>query len=225
MHVLVVEDSAPTRELLEHSLASAGHTLVTAARRATGLKAANDGIFDVIVIDIELPDGSGLDLCRELRELGNTTPILFLTARAEVTDRVAGLDAGADDYLKKPFALAELHARLRALGRRQGATPPARLEWPGMVLDFASRRVMRDGSEVPLTAREWTVLELLAARRGRVVPRHELLESAWGDAGPRASESLDVIVSRIRRKLTTDDGTECLRTLRGVGYALEPPAP
>jgi two-component system response regulator MprA len=225
MRILLIEDSAPTRELLEHSLAAAGHTLFTAARVSSALKLATEETFDVLVIDIQLPDGSGLDLCRDLRSRGLTTPILFLTARGEVGDRIEGLDAGADDYLRKPFALAELHARLRALGRRSGLAAPARIEWPGTTIDFGARRLSRDGADVPLTAREWTVLELRAARAGRVVPREEVLELGWGEAGHAASESLDVIMSRLRRKLADPARAECVRTVRGVGYVFErPPA-
>src|SRR5262249_27253398 len=151
------------------------------------------GSFDAIVLDIMLPDGSGLELCREFRAHGVLTPILFLSARGDVEHRISGLDAGGDDYLGKPFALAELQARLRALGRRHGLTPPERLEAGGTCIDFTARRLVTDGVEVPLTAREWGVLELLAGRRGRLVSRDELLETLWGERGPEASASLDVI--------------------------------
>lgn len=224
MRILIIEDSPPTRELLKRSLEGAGHTVATAARVSTGIELATTEEFEVIVIDIMLPDGSGLDLCRDLRRHDVAAPILFLTAKGEVGDRVAGLDAGADDYLRKPFALAELHARLRALSRRRGLAPPARLEWGEARIDFTSRRLMRSGLEVPLTAREWVVLEMLAAQRGRVVSREELLETAWGDVSPAASESLDVIVSRLRRKLGQSDPESeggAIRTVRGRGYRFE----
>ena len=220
MRILVVEDSTPTRELLERSLTTAGFEVMFASRVATGRRHMENGAFDVIVLDIMLPDGSGLDLCRELRARGVLTPILFLTARGDVEDRIAGLDAGADDYLRKPFALAELQARLRALGRRHGLTPPARLEGAGTVIDFTARRLAKDGAEVPLTAREWGVLELLASRSGRVVPRDEVLEAFWGGQSLEASASLDVIMSRLRRKL--GDGDRCpVSTVRGEGYRFE----
>jgi len=221
MHILVVEDSTPTRELLARSLEAAGFEVTFASRVATGRRHAEEGAFDVIVLDIMLPDGSGLDLCRELRAHGVLTPILFLTARGDVEDRIAGLDAGGDDYLRKPFALAELQARLRALGRRHGLTPPARLEGGGTVVDFTARRLLQEGVEVPLTAREWGVLELLASRQGRVVSRDEILEALWGDQSPEASASLDVITSRLRRKL--GDAPERCRvsTVRGEGYRFE----
>jgi DNA-binding response OmpR family regulator len=220
MRVLVIEDSPPTRELLQNSLAGAGHTVAFAARVSTGLELATAEPFEVIVIDIMLPDGSGLELCRELRERGVVAPILFLTAKSEVGDRIAGLDAGGDDYLAKPFALAEFHARLRALGRRRGLAPPARLEWKSVRVDFAARRLEQAGLETPLTAREWAVLEFLAARAGRLVLRDELLEAVWHEASTSASDSLDVIMSRLRRKLGDD---LCIRTVRSQGYVFEIP--
>jgi DNA-binding response OmpR family regulator len=221
MRVLLVEDSAPTRDLLERSLGEAGIELVTAARLATGLRHALGEVFDVIVLDLMLPDGSGLDLCRALRSQGVTTPILCLTARAEVADRVEGLDAGADDYLRKPFALAELHARIRALARRHGQAPPARLEVGTLTIDFGARRMLRAGDEVMLTAREWAVLEVLAAQLGRVVNRADLLETVWHDGGPSSSDSLDVILSRLRRKLGGPEAGCIIRTLRGEGFVME----
>jgi two-component system, OmpR family, response regulator len=221
MRILVVEDSTPTRELLARSLAAAGFEVTFASRITTGRRYAEAQAFDVIVLDIMLPDGSGLDLCRALRALGVLTPILFLTARGDVQDRIAGLDAGGDDYLRKPFALAELTARLRALGRRRGLAPPARLEGAGTVIDFTARSLARDGTEVPLTAREWGVLELLASRRGRVVSRDELLETLWGEQSPEASASLGVIMSRLRRKLGDAPEGWRVSTVRGEGYRFE----
>jgi len=224
MRVLVVEDSPPTRDLLKHSLEEAGCHVALAARYTTGLKLATHGPFDVLVVDVMLPDGDGFELCRELRRQGVDTPILFLTARGEVADRIAGLDAGGDDYLRKPFALAELHARLRALARRQGLDPPRLLEASGTRIDFSARRLTRGAAEVPMTAREWAVLEVLAGRAGRLVSREELLDLVWHAATPAASDSLDVIVSRLRRKLGPAEGGIGVRTLRGQGYVLEVPA-
>jgi len=195
--------------------------VTTAARKSTGMRQAMTVEHDVIVLDLMLPDGDGLDLCRELRTLGIMTPVLCLTARGDVTDRVRGLDAGADDYLRKPFALAELQARIRALGRRGGQGPTAMLESGGLRIDFAARHLTRDGVEAPMTAREWSLLELLAAREGKVVSRVEILELIWRDATTATSASLDVIVGRLRRKL--GDGVQgyAVRTVRGQGYALE----
>src|SRR5258706_8805935 len=145
MRILVVEDSTPTRDLLARSLEAAGFEVMFASRVTTGRRHVEEGSFDVIVLDIMLPDGSGLDLCRELRARGILTPILFLTARGDVEDRIAGLDAGGDDYLRKPFALAELQGRLRALGRRGGPTPPAGVERGRAAIDFTARGVTKGG--------------------------------------------------------------------------------
>ena len=221
MRVLVIEDSAPTRDLLVRSLEDADMTVVTTARASTGLRAAMSEAFDVIVLDLMLPDGDGLDVCRELRSEGILTPSLCLTARAEVADRVQGLDAGADDYLRKPFALAELHARLRALARRRGTQAAAVLNAGSVRLDFVGRKLVRDGEEVPLTTREWAVLEILVARTGSVVSRSDLLESAWGELTAAASDSLDVILSRLRRKLGTVDEGCGIRTVRREGFVFE----
>jgi two-component system copper resistance phosphate regulon response regulator CusR len=221
MRILVVEDSPPARDLVRRSLEDAGHEVTLASRVSTGLRLATSAPFEVIVLDVMLPDGDGLALCRTLRARGVQTPILFLTARGEVHDRISGLDAGADDYLRKPFALAELHARIRALGRRQGVAAPARLESGAIRIDFAARRLERAGQTVPLTGREWAVLEVLAARAGRVVPRHEVLDAAWPEPHPTASESLDVIVSRLRRKLGQSEEQTWIRTVRGEGYVFE----
>jgi DNA-binding response OmpR family regulator len=221
VRILVIEDSPPTREFLRADLQGCGHAVTFAARTSSGRSCARAEEFDIIVIDIMLPDGDGIDLCRELRAEGITTPILFLSARGEVGDRVAGLDAGGDDYLRKPFALAELHARIRALGRRGGVSSPSRLQIGGNAVDFTARRLIHEGRKVALTAREWEVLELLAARIGRLVPREEILDRAWPGAEPGSSESLDVIVSRLRRKLAGDGGRGPIRTVRGRGYVLE----
>lgn len=221
MRLLLIEDDEPTRSLIRKSLASRGHVVTEAGRAAAGEALARSAKFDVLIIDIQLPDGDGLDLCRRLRGDGLTVPILFLTARGEVGDRVAGLDAGADDYLRKPFALAELDARVRALGRRRGAATPTRVSAGTLEIDFTGRVLRRENTEVPMTAREWRVLEILAARAGHVVRRDDLLSLAWGDIGPSASESLDVIMSRIRRKLGQDGGTGLIRTVRGEGYIME----
>jgi DNA-binding response OmpR family regulator len=224
MKILVVEDSPPTRDLLRHSLEGAGHEVDIASRASTGTRLASQGAYDVLIVDVMLPDRSGLDLCRELRDGGVATPILFLTAKGEVGDRVAGLEAGGDDYMRKPFALAELHARVRALGRRHGIAAPLRITAEDVTLDFGARRLERGGVMVPLTSREWAVLEVLAARPGRLVQRREVLELAWPDANPASSDSLDVILSRLRRKLGQSGDRGWIRTVRGEGYVFEVPA-
>jgi DNA-binding response OmpR family regulator len=221
VNVLVIEDSGPTRSLLARALESDRMTVEVAARFSTGLRQAMAARHDVIVLDLMLPDGDGLDLCRLLRAEGVLTPVLCLTARGDVADRVQGLDAGADDYMKKPFALAELRARIRALARRQGLSPPKRIEAGVVRVDFTARRLERGGREIPVTAREWAVLEALAAKRGRVVGRADLLDSIWHGRGRPASDSLDVILSRLRRKLGSDAEGCSIRTIRGEGFVFE----
>lgn len=221
MKVLLVEDSAPTRDLLSVYLSEAGMTTACASRMSTGLEGALSGGFDVIVLDLMLPDGDGLELCRRLRAAGDTTPVLCLTSRAEVADRVEGLESGADDYLKKPFALAELQARIRALARRRGNPPPRVIEAEGTRIDFTGRRLQRLGTDVPLTDREWRLLELLAGRRGRVIERAEILQTLWPGAEQSGSDSLDVILGRLRRKLGSGTGCFAIRTIRGAGLVFE----
>jgi two-component system, OmpR family, response regulator len=196
-------------------------TVETATRLSTGMRQAMAARHDVIVLDLMLPDGDGLDLCRSLRAEGVLTPVLCLTARGGVADRVRGLDAGADDYMKKPFALAELRARIRALARRQGLSPPRRVEAGVVRMDFTARRLERRGMEIPLTAREWAVLEFLVSKQGRVVARSDLLDSVWHGSGRPESESLDVILSRLRRKLGGDGEGCSIRTVRGEGFVFE----
>ena len=222
MKILVVEDNAETRDLLRRTLEESGHSVSPASGVVVAMRAAETGAFDLAIVDVMLPDGSGVDLCRKLRARGVRVPILFLTARGEVEDRVAGLDAGGDDYLRKPFAIAELRARIRALGRRRRPAARAQIRSAGVTLDFAARRLLRDGRPIPLTAREWAVLDALAERAGEVVPRSDVIDSAWPKPGPGASESLDVIVSRLRRKL--GERGPRIRTVRGEGFVLEAPA-
>lgn len=215
MRVLVVDDEADVRSVVARALAADGHAITTASDLETARECVVSGT-DLIVLDLRLPDGYGLDLCRGLRADGATIPILLLTAMSNVALRVEGLDAGADDFLAKPFAVAELRARVRALGRR-GALPRGLLYSRGdIVLDFAGRSAKRAGQHVAVTAKEWAILELLAQRAGRTVSRLELLEGVWGDAGELAARSLEVLIGRLRRKLDTD----LIRTLRGEGYSL-----
>ena len=217
MRLLLVDDSAELLDLLVKSFASEGHELRTARNLAEARRALGDFLPDVVVLDVELPDGSGVELCREMRGKQEHIPVLLLTAHGAVHERVAGLDAGADDFLTKPFAVAELRARVRALGRRGPIERPAALLLGGVQLDLGARRAFIDGREVPVTGREWALLEFLLSRRGRVVSRDAILEVVWGDASEGASASLDVIMGRIRRKL----GGRLVRTVRGDGYAID----
>jgi DNA-binding response OmpR family regulator len=219
MRILIVDDHAPTRKLLERSIEGASHGVKLAACCAQASTALAVGLFDVIVLDVMLPDGSGIDLCRKVRGAGIATPILLLTARGEVRDRVRGLDAGADDYLPKPFAVAELMARIHALGRRGPITRDRTMTIGALQVDLEARRVRVQGSVIPLTAKELAIVEVLAMRPGGAVARSHLLESVWGDADEAAEASLEVLIARIRRKL--GDAAPMLRTLRGIGYSLQ----
>lgn len=217
MRVLIVDDEADVRSVVARALRADGHAVTTAEDLDSARERAAEGA-DLIVLDLRLPDGFGLELCRELRAEGATIPILLLTALSQVALRVEGLDAGADDFLAKPFAVAELRARVRALGRR-GALPRGLMYTrEDVVLDFAGRHATRAEHDVAITAKEWAILEILVRRAGRVVSRIDLLESVWGEASKTASSSMEVLVGRLRRKL----GSDLIRTLRGEGYALAP---
>jgi len=217
MRLLVVDDEAEMRELLSRNLGRV-HGVKTAAtcREAEELLASAQ--FDVLLLDVMLPDGSGIELCSRLRARGVETPILLLTAKGEVRSRVAGLDAGADDYLGKPFALSELRARVTALGRRGPLRRDRAVVIGPLVVDLEGRRVRLEERGLPLTARELAIIDLLATRSGQVVGREDLLESVWGEVNDSARASLDVLVARIRRKFGTH--ARLLQTVRGVGYVL-----
>ncbi|MFO0746104.1 MAG: response regulator transcription factor [Myxococcota bacterium] len=219
--ILAVDDDAETLGLISRALARAGMQVACADGVAAARRLLGERSFDVLVLDVMLGDGSGLALCRALRSAGDLTPILFLSARGAVRARVDGLEAGGDDYLAKPFAVIELVARVRALGRR-GAGPRARVLRVGAAaIDFDARRVTVAEREVPVTAREWDVLRVLAQADGKVVAFDDILASAWGEVADGGKQSLEVIVSRLRRKLAGPDGQCPLRTARGVGYALD----
>ena len=180
-----------------------------------------DGGIAGVVLDWMLPDRPGVDLCRDLRRRKDPTPVLMLTARGDVEDRVSGLDAGADDYLRKPFAAAELRARVRALVRRgPRLTDPVVKLGPVEILP-ARRQVISGGREVPLTSREFDILETLVRQRGRVLSRRHLLVAIWGSDDEAATGSLEVLMARLRRKLAEAGAPDAIRTFRGVGYRLE----
>lgn len=219
MRVLVVEDHGATRGMIEAVLREAGYAAVPAETLAEARGILQEGGLAAIVLDWMLPDGSGPDLCAELRACGDATPILMLTARAGVEDRVVGLDAGADDYLKKPFAAAELAARVRALLRRGPRLVEPKLTLGPIEIHAASRLAFAGGRELPLTAREFDILEVLARHRGRIVTRSNLLISVWGE-DVNSGESLDVLLTRLRRKLAEAGAPDVVRTHRGVGYSV-----
>ncbi len=218
MRVLLVEDSDRVRSTVAAMLRAAGFDVTDVADCEAARASLRDRAFHAAVVDVGLPDGSGIDLCRELRSAGFDVPILLLTARTQLADRVEGLDAGADDYLGKPFASAELCARLRALGRRGPRWTESVRSFGGLTLDRDRRTATRDGAPVALTTREFEVVALLAWAEGRVLSRDHILESVWGTVDERAAASLDVLMTRIRRKLEVERG-DCIRTVREAGYA------
>jgi two-component system, OmpR family, response regulator len=217
VHLLVVDDDAELCDVVVRSLKSDGHVVKACANISDARAAISETKPDVVVLDLALPDGNGAELCRELRVSENPVPVLVLTAHSELNNRVGSLDAGADDFLAKPFAVAELRARVRALGRRRALSFRSFLITHGeLSLDFGARQAKLGDKSVELTAREWVVLEVLAAHHGRVVRRADLLLQGWGESSSQASASLEVLIGRIRRKL----GSELIRTQRSEGYSL-----
>jgi len=217
--VLVVEDDPSIARLLEVELADAGYDVDLAATGAAGLAAIEREEPAVVVLDVRLPDVDGLSVCRQARRSGHSMPILMLTALDRVGDRVIGLDAGADDYLAKPFAIEELLARLRALTRRATPDRPI-LEAGSLRLDMDSRGVTIDDRPVELTAREFDLLAYLMHAPGRVFTRDQIYEGVWGYSYLGNSKVIDFFVSALRRKLDADSGSSVIRTVRGVGYTI-----
>lgn len=216
VRILVVDDNRELLALVTTSLAREHHDVFSVETAGAAMERLDDEAFDVIVLDLGLPDGSGMTVCNRVRESGIETPILVLTARSAIDQRVEALDAGADDFLAKPFAIAELRARVRALGRRKGAVAKRLWSRGSVEIDFLRRHAMLSSREVPLTSKEWRILDVLAAASGQVVSRRRILEEVWGDDDESAGASLDVLMTRIRKKL----GSDVVRTVRGEGYAL-----
>jgi two-component system, OmpR family, response regulator MprA len=217
--VLVVEDDAHVRDAVARALRFEGYDVHTAIDGNDGLLRVEELAPDVIVLDVLMPGTDGLAVCRILRDRGNHTPVLMLTARHEVSDRVAGLDAGADDYLVKPFALDELLARLRALLRRASVTGgEEELRVGDLVLDPQKRQAWRAGRELDLTKTEFDLLELLMFNAGIVLPRDTIYERIWGYDFETSSKSLDVYIGYIRRKTEANGEPRVVHTVRGVGY-------
>jgi len=219
--VLIVEDQPKLAELLARGLREEGHAADVADRGEDALWMAPAASYDVIVLDIMLPGIDGIETCRELRRAGVWTPVLMLTARDAVGDRVTGLDAGADDYLTKPFSFDELLARLRALTRRVPAERPVTVEVGDLRLDPAAHRAWRGETELELSAKEFAMLELLMRRPGNVLTREQLLEGAWDMSYERRSNVVDVYIRYLREKIDRPFGSDSIETVRGVGYRLK----
>jgi DNA-binding response OmpR family regulator len=224
LKVVVVEDDREVRQFIERVLREDGFDVEARATAGSLASSLVLGEVAAIILDVCLADANGIDVCAAWRSAGISTPILILSAHTDVASRVAGLDAGADDYLGKPFALAELRARLRALVRRGPRKSEQVLRYGSVVVDFQWRRAWVARSEVPLTEREFAVLERLAREKGHAVSRPELLADVWGDASTEAGNSLDVILARLRRKLVGSNNETLIRTIRGYGHAIAAPS-
>jgi DNA-binding response OmpR family regulator len=220
VHLLVVEDDARLSRLLKRLLTQDRHVVETALTAEEGLEAATSSLeLDAIILDVGLPDKSGFEVARTLRKKGSQVPILMLTARDSVSDRVEGLDAGADDYLVKPFAYEELLARLRALGRRPPTRKSTALKAGPIELDETTRRVTVSGKSVDLSQREFSILECLLRRPGQVLSRDQLLDYAWPYGVALTPNTVEAYIHLLREKLG-DDAANHVETVRGVGYRL-----
>jgi DNA-binding response OmpR family regulator len=220
MRVLLVEDDPGLAAIIKTGFAEQGVQVVTVPSYAEGKLKATLGSFDVLILDVMLPGGNGFDLCRELRAREIGTPILMLTARDTVDDRVAGLEVGADDYLTKPFAFRELLARVRALGRRRGAPLPETLRIADLEVDLEAQRVRRAGKSIELTAKEFSLLEFFVLHKGQVVDRAAITAHVWDENHDPFTNVLEVLVRRLRRKIDDEFPTKLIQTVRGAGYRL-----
>jgi DNA-binding response OmpR family regulator len=218
--ILVVEDETSMGELLRQGLQEENHTVTWARDGVEGVHAAVTGSFDAIVTDVMMPGVDGVELVRRLRESGRQTPVLMLTARDSAEDVVRGLDAGADDYITKPFAFRVLLARLRAITRRAERPQVARLQVEDLVLDPVSREVTRGGKSVSLTATEYRLLEFLMRRAGRAVSRSAIIEGVWGFEEDIEANTVDAFIRLLREKLDAGHERKVIQTVRGYGYIL-----
>lgn len=220
MRVLVVEDERKVASFVARALRENAYAVDVAESGEKGLTLAFENSYDLILLDVRLPGLSGIDVCQQLRRNGVETPILMLTARSLVEQRVEGLDAGADDYLTKPFEFRELLARLRALLRRPTELRPPRIVVGDLELDMASQSAKRGSRSIPLTAKEYALLEYFARNAGRVIGRSEIAEHVWDETFDPFSNLIEVYVNRLRRKLGDEGGKPLLQTRRGSGYVL-----
>jgi DNA-binding response OmpR family regulator len=223
MRVLIVEDEKKIVRFIHKALAAAGHTVDECHRGDDALSLATGTAFDVIVLDIMLPGRDGLSVLRELRERRDLTPVLLLTARGDVSERVEGLNLGADDYLAKPFAMDELIARINALGRRATSDHVVTHKLEDLTVNLLTREVARAGKTIELTTREFALLDYLLRNPGRVVTRTQICEQVWNWHFDSGTNVVDVYIKRLRRKI--DDGHEVklLHTVRGIGYCMKGP--
>lgn len=221
MRVLVVEDEKKTASFIRKALQAEGFAVDVCHNGDAALAATSATPFDGIVLDIMLPGRDGLSVLRQLRERRNTTPVLLLSARGEVAERVDGLNAGADDYLPKPFVIAELVARVRALGRRGGETKSTVLRLVNLTLNTVTHEAHRDQTKIELTSREYLLLECLMRSAGRICSRMAILEKVWSYDFDPGSNLVDVYIKRVREKIDDEFEPKLLHTVRGLGYVLK----
>jgi len=219
MRILLVEDDSMLGEAVKDRLSIESHAVDWMKTIADSDDALNSIDYDLVLLDLMLPDGSGLSLLRDARSNGNTTPVIIMTARDQISERIAGLNAGADDYLVKPCDLDELIARVAAVGRRYSGNPNPCFRIDNLVVDMASKTVTNDGRPVRLTAREWALLEALASRPGHLLSKAQLEERLYSFDREFESNTVEVLVSRLRKKLDSD----VIETVRGLGYRLYQP--
>jgi two-component system copper resistance phosphate regulon response regulator CusR len=222
MRILVVEDEPDAARYLAKGLRDHAFAVDTAADGASANEKAHINSYDVVILDLMLPDTDGFSVCKALRATGQTVPVLMLTARGAVPDRIAGLNAGADDYLTKPFDFEELIARIRALMRRQPRLEDPVIRIGDLVVDTHHQRVTRAGRIIPLTTREYGLLEYLASRRGAVAGRADIAEHVWDETYDASSNLIEVYIQRLRRKIDHGFDMRLLHTRRGEGYQLAP---
>jgi DNA-binding response OmpR family regulator len=222
MHILVVEDDTRIARVVEQALAEAGHQVDIAYDGLDGLERAEAGVYDLVILDVMLPEMDGLAVARDLRRQRVRTPILMLTARDAIADRVRGLDSGADDYLIKPFALEELLARVRALGRRAGDGADSVLEVGDLRLDTERHEVARDDRPIELTAKEFDLLAYLMRNAGRVLSKDQITDHVWGYDAQATSNVVEIYVHYLRDKIDRGFPRPLIRTVRGVGYTIKP---
>jgi DNA-binding response OmpR family regulator len=220
MRILLVEDERKVASFIARALRETAYAVDVAETGEKGMKLARDNPYDLVLLDIRLPDVSGVEVCRKLRQAGLETPILMLTARSLVEQRVEGLDAGADDYLTKPFALAELSARVRALVRRGFNKSGAILRYADLELDRHRRRTARGAAAIPLTSKEFALLEFLLLRAPEPVTRSEIVEHVWDCHFDSETNLVEVYINRLRQKIDQDRSAKLIHTVRGVGYRL-----
>jgi DNA-binding response OmpR family regulator len=220
MRVLLVEDDPGVQRFVVKGLREQAYAVDTATNGHDALYQADINTYDLIILDVMIPGVDGFQVCQNLRKAGHRVPILMLTARDAVEDRIAGLDRGADDYLTKPFEFRELLARLRALLRRSGELRPPKLEVADLIVDTAGQSAQRAGHSIPLTQKEYALLEFLARNAGRVVGRAEIAEHVWDESFDPFSNLIEVYINRLRRKIDCPHKTPLLHTRRGAGYML-----